>query len=294
MEILHFLTDPLSYGFMARALLAAIMVGVICPVVGTYMVLKGLSFFGDALAHSILPGVVLTFLFGWPLALGAMISALVAAFLIGVISQRSALQEDTAIGIVFAGAFALGVAMISTVSSYAVDLTHILFGDVLGVSTTDLWVMLVLGLLVLGAIVVFYKEFLVLTFDPVLALVLRLPATALRYLLLGVIALTVVTSLQTVGIALVLAMLVTPAATAQMLTRRLPPMMIVAALLGVFSNVSGLYISYYLNIASGPTMVLVATLIFGLVFLFAPGRGMIWRMTSNRGRSPAGAAPTSS
>ena len=230
MDILHLLTDPLAYGFMVRALLAAIMVGIICPVVGTYMVLKGLSFFGDALAHSILPGVVLTFLFGWPLALGAMISALVAAFLIGVISQRSTLQEDTAIGIVFAGAFALGVAMISTASNYAVDLTHILFGDVLGVSTTDLWVMLVLGLVVLGAIVAFYKEFLVLTFDPVLALVLRLPATALRYLLLGVIALTVVTSLQTVGIALVLAMLVTPAATAQLLTRRLPPMMMVATL----------------------------------------------------------------
>ena len=294
MEILHFVTDPLSYGFMARALLAAIMVGVICPVVGTYMVLKGLSFFGDALAHSILPGVVLTFLFGWPLALGAMISALVAAFLIGVISQRSSLQEDTAIGIVFAGAFALGVAMISTVSNYAVDLTHILFGDVLGVSVTDLWVMLVLGLVVIGVIVLFYKEFLVLTFDPVLALVLRLPATALRYLLLGVIALTVVTSLQTVGIALVLAMLVTPAATAQMLTRRLPSMMMVAAALGVFSNVTGLYVSYYLNIASGPTMVLVATLIFGLVFLFAPGRGMIWRVTSIGGRSPAGATPTSS
>ncbi|MCB0147032.1 MAG: metal ABC transporter permease [Caldilinea sp.] len=291
--MLHLLTDPLAYGFMVRALLAAIMVGIICPVVGTYMVLKGLSFFGDALAHSILPGVVLTFLFGWPLALGAMISALVAAFLIGVISQRSTLQEDTAIGIVFAGAFALGVAMISTASNYAVDLTHILFGDVLGVSTTDLWVMLVLGLVVLGAIVAFYKEFLVLTFDPVLALVLRLPATALRYLLLGVIALTVVTSLQTVGIALVLAMLVTPAATAQLLTRRLPPMMMVAALLGVFANVTGLYISYYLNIASGPTMVLVSTLIFGLVFLFAPGRGIIWRMTSNGGRSPAGASPTS-
>lgn len=294
MDILHLLTDPLTYGFMVRALLAAIMVGIICPVVGTYMVLKGLSFFGDALAHSILPGVVLTFLFGWPLALGAMISALVAAFLIGVISQRSTLQEDTAIGIVFAGAFALGVAMISTANNYAVDLTHILFGDVLGVSTTDLWVMLVLGLVVLGAIVAFYKEFLVLTFDPVLALVLRLPATALRYLLLGVIALTVVTSLQTVGIALVLAMLVTPAATAQLLTRRLPPMMMVAAMLGVFANVTGLYISYYLNIASGPTMVLVSTLIFGLVFLFAPGRGIIWRMTSNAGRSPAGASPTSS
>ena len=278
MELLQVLTEPLSYPFMMRALLAAIMVGILCPVVGAYMVLKGLSFFGDALAHAILPGVVLTFLLGWPMAIGALASALVAAFLIGIISQRSALQEDTAIGIVFAGAFALGVAMLSTVNNYAVDLTHILFGDVLGVSQTDLWVILALGAMVLGTIVILYKEFLVLTFDPVLALVLRLPATALRYLMLGLIALTVVTSLQTVGIALVLAMLVTPAATARILTRRLPAMMVVAAALGVTSNVTGLYISYYLNIASGPTMVLVATLLFALVFLFAPGRGMIWRL----------------
>jgi ABC-type Mn2+/Zn2+ transport system permease subunit len=277
MELVHFFTEPLSYPFMVRALMAAIMVGILCPIVGSYMVLKGLSFFGDALAHAILPGVVLTFLLGWPMAVGALISALLAAFLIGVISQRSALQEDTAIGIVFAGAFALGVAMLSTVSSYAVDLTHILFGDVLGVSQTDLWVILGLGVVVLAVIFFFYKEFLVLTFDPVLALVLRLPATTLRYLLLGVIALTVVTSLQTVGIALVLAMLVTPAATARMLTRRLPTMMMTAAAFGVFANVTGLYLSYYLNIASGPTMVLVATALFGLVFLFAPGRGMIWR-----------------
>ncbi|MFN3979633.1 MAG: metal ABC transporter permease [Caldilinea sp.] len=278
MELLQVLTEPLSYPFMVRALLAAIMVGVLCPVIGAYMVLKGLSFFGDALAHAILPGVVLTFLLGWPMAIGALASALIAAFLIGLISQRSTLKEDTAIGIVFAGAFALGVAMLSTVNNYAVDLTHILFGDVLGVSQNDLWVILALGTVVLGAILILYKEFLVLTFDPVLALVLRLPATALRYLMLGLIALTVVTSLQTVGIALVLAMLVTPAATARILTRRLPAMMAVAAALGVLSNVSGLYISYYLNIASGPTMVLVATLFFGLVFLFAPGRGMIWRI----------------
>ncbi|MFZ1771720.1 MAG: metal ABC transporter permease, partial [Caldilinea sp.] len=189
-----------------------------------------------------------------------------------------ALQEDTAIGIVFAGAFALGVALLSTVSSFAVDLTHILFGDVLGVSSADLWVMLALGVVVLGVIALFYKEFLVLTFDPMLALVLRLPATALRYLLLSMIALTVVTSLQTVGISLVLAMLVTPAATARMLTRRLPAMMALAAALGVVANVIGLYVSYYWNVASGPMMVLVSTLLFGLVFLFAPGRGMIWRM----------------
>lgn len=285
MDLLQLITEPLTYPFMVRALLAAMMVGILCPIVGAYMVLKGLSFFGDALAHAILPGVVITFLLGWPLAVGALTSALVAAVLIGVISQRSTLQEDTAIGIVFAGAFALGVALLSTVNSFAVDLTHILFGDVLGVSPADLWLILGLGVVVLGVVLVFYKEFLVLTFDPVLALVLRLPATLLRYLLLGMIALTVVTSLQTVGIALVLAMLVTPAATARMLTRRLPAMMAVAAALGVAANVTGLYLSYYLNIASGPTMVLVSTVVFGVVFLFAPGRGIVWR-TSPRLSAP--------
>jgi ABC-type Mn2+/Zn2+ transport system permease subunit len=282
MEILHWFTDPLTYDFMVRALLASVIVGILCPIVGSYMVLKGLSFFGDALSHAILPGVVLTFLLGWPLAVGALIAALAAAFLIGFISERSTVQEDTAIGIVFAGAFALGVALLSTLNSYAVDLTHILFGDVLAVSPADLLVMGVLALLVLTVVALFYKEFLVLTFDPMQALVLRLPTTALRYLLLGLIALTVVAALQTVGISLMLAMMVTPAATARLLTRRLPTMMAVGAGVGVFSNVTGLYISYYWNIASGPTMVLVATVVFALVFLVAPARGLLWRRANTR------------
>jgi ABC-type Mn2+/Zn2+ transport system permease subunit len=282
MAVLTWLTDPLSYDFMVRALLAAVIVGILCPVVGSYMVLKGLSFFGDALSHAILPGVVLTFLLDWPLAIGALIAALAAAFLIGFISERSAVQEDTAIGIVFAGAFALGVALLSTLSNYAVDLTHILFGDVLAVSPADLVVMGGLALLVLAVVALFYKEFLVLTFDPVQALVLRLPTTFLRYLLLGLIALTVVAALQTVGISLMLAMMVTPAATARLLTRRLPTMMAVGAGVGVFSNVTGLYISYYWNIASGPTMVLVATVVFALVFLVAPARGLLWRRANTR------------
>ena len=189
--------------------------------------------------------MVLTFLLDWPLAIGALIAALAAAFLIGFISERSAVKEDTAIGIVFAGAFALGVALLSTLSTYAVDLTHILFGDVLAVSPADLLVMGGLGLFVLTVVALFYKEFLVLTFDPMQALVLRLPTTFLRYLLLGLIALTVVAALQTVGISLMLAMMVTPAATARLLTRRLPAMMAVGAGVGVFSNVTGLYISYY-------------------------------------------------
>lgn len=287
MDALQWLWEPLSYGFMVRGLLAAIMVGVICPVIGCYMILRGMSFFGDALSHAILPGIVLTYLLSLPLALGALVAGITAALLIGAISQRGNVQEDTAIGIVFAGSFALGVALMSTVNGYAVDLSHILFGDVLGVTTRDLWLTFALGITVLVIVAAFYKELLVLTFDPALALVLRLPARFLRYLLFVLIAVTIVVSLQTVGISLMLAMLVTPAAAAQLLTRRLPAMMGVAALIGVTANVIGLYLSFYINIASGPAMVLVATALFALVFLFAPQHGILWRRTGKRQQQPA-------
>jgi manganese/iron transport system permease protein len=274
---MEWLIEPLGYGFMWRGLLASVMVGVICSVLGSYVILQGMAFFGDALAHAVLPGVVVAYLLAWPLAVGALVVGVLVALGIGALSQRGEVREDTAIGIIFAGSFALGVAMLSTVRSYAVDLAHILFGDVLGVSTNDLWVTFGLGGVVLLVIILFYKEFTLLAFDPTLAVVLRLPASFLRYLLLVLIAVTIVVSLQTVGIALVLAMLVTPAAAAQLLTRRLPTMMVTAAAIGAVSNVTGLYLSYYINVASGPAMVLVATLIFVLAFLFAPQRGMMWK-----------------
>src|SRR5262245_53734664 len=137
---MDWLLEPLSYGFMARGLLASLMVGVICSVLGSYVILQGMAFFGDALSHAILPGVVLAYLFAWPLTLGALIFGILVALGIGALSQRGEVREDTAIGIIFAGCFALGVALLSTVRSYAVDLAHILFGDVLGVSTSDLWI----------------------------------------------------------------------------------------------------------------------------------------------------------
>jgi manganese/iron transport system permease protein len=277
MDLIHWLLDPLAYPFMGRALVASLIVGVLCPVIGTYIILQGMAFFGDALSHAILPGVVVAFLLNWPLSVGALIVGVLAAVGIGLLSERGEIREDTAIGIVFAGSFALGIAMISTVRRYAVDLTHILFGNVLGIANRDLWLVGVLGLLILLTVIVLYKEFLVLAFDPTLAVVLRLPARFLRYLLLVLIALTIVVSLQTVGIALMLAMLVTPAAAAQLLTRRLPTMMLVAAGIGAFSNVTGLYLSFYYNVASGPAMVLTATAIFLIVFLFRPGRGYLWR-----------------
>ncbi|MCA9866928.1 MAG: metal ABC transporter permease [Anaerolineales bacterium] len=269
---MDFLLDPLQYDFIVRALLAAGIVGVVCSILGVYIVLRGMAFLGDAMAHTILPGVVAAFLLGWPLAVGALIMGVLTALGIGVLTERTALKEDTAIGVIFAGLFALGVAMLSLRGNYSIDLAHFLFGNLLGVSSGDLLLTAVLGAVVLVLIFLFYKEFLVISFDPVLAETLRLPTRFLNYLLLILIAVTIVVALQVVGVALMLAILVTPAATASFVTRRLPSMMIVSAVIGVFSGVVGVYASYYLNIPSGPAVVLTATLIFLLGLAVAAGR----------------------
>jgi manganese/iron transport system permease protein len=266
---------------MIRALVAAVMVGIVSAVVGSFIVLRGMAFLGDALSHAILPGLAIGYLvsggatdslFWW-----ALVTAIITSMGIGVISTNSEIKEDTAIGIVFAGMFALGVAMISTVRSYAVDLSHILFGNILGISESGLWLIALFGLLILGTIIAFYKELVVMAFDPVLGTTLRLPTTLLHYLLMVLIAATIVVSLQTVGVALMLAMLITPAATAYLLTRRLPAMMAVGALFGALSGISGLYTSFHAGVASGAAIVLISTLFFLLAFLFAPERGWVWR-----------------
>jgi ABC-type Mn2+/Zn2+ transport system permease subunit len=269
------LTQPLHYPFMLRGLLASVMVGTLCAVVGSFVVLRGMAFFGDALAHAILPGVAVAYLLGTNLFWGALVMALLTAVGIGYLSRRGQVKEDTAIGVIFAACFALGVALLSTVRSYTVDLTHILFGNVLGVSSQDVWLTAALGGIILLAVVLLYKELLVISFDPVLAATLHLPLTLLNYLLLILIALTVVVSLQTVGVALMVAMLVTPAATAYLLTRRLWQMMLVGAAIGAASSVIGLYLSFYVNIASGAAVVLVCTCFFILAFLFSPSRGVL-------------------
>jgi ABC-type Mn2+/Zn2+ transport system permease subunit len=264
--------EPLQYEFMQRGMIAAVLVGIVCAVVGTYVVLRGMAFFGDALAHTILPGIAIGYLitggardtlFWW--ALG---TAVIAALGIGAISKQAEIKEDTAIGIIFAGMFALGIALISTVRSYAVDLSHFLFGDVLGVSAQSLWLIIIFGAIVLLTIAAFYKEFLTLSFDPILAATLRMPVNLLNNLLLCLIAVTVAVSLQTVGVALMVAMLVTPAATAYLLTQRLPIMMALAAVFAGLAGVIGLYFSYYLSIASGAAIVLTATAFFLLAFLW--------------------------
>jgi manganese/iron transport system permease protein len=268
--MLELIVDPLAYPFMLRGIAAALMVGVVCALVGTYVVLRGMAFLGDALAHTILPGVAVGYIVGGgargPLFWWGLITAVLAALGIGAITKGARLKEDTAIGIIFAGMFALGVALISTMRSYAVDLAHFLFGDVLGVSSSDLWLTGLLSAAVALVIFLFYKEFLVLSFDPLLAATLRLPARWLEYLLLVLIAITIVVSLQTVGVALMVAMLVTPAATAYLLTRRMWVMMLLAAIIASFSGVVGLYLSFYASVASGAAIVLVCTAVFGLVW----------------------------
>lgn len=265
---MNLLLEPLVYQFMQRGLLASVIVGMLCAVMGTYVVLRGMAFLGDAMAHAILPGVAIAYIFKGDLLVGAGAAAIVVALTIGLFSKDGTVKEDTAIGIMFAAALSLGVALISSMQTYAVDLSHILFGNVLGVSSADLWMIVILSLVILLTVVLFFKQFLVISFDPVLAATLRLPAELLRNLMLVLLALTVVVSLQTVGVSLAAAMLVTPAATAYLLTRRLLPMMLVSALIGALSSVIGLYLSYYLNIVSGSTIVLTATAFFLLTFLW--------------------------
>lgn len=281
---MHWLTDPFALEFMQRALAASLIVGVLCSVLGCFVVLRAMAFLGDALAHAILPGVAIAYLLGVDLLLGALVAAVAVAIGIGVVSRRGAVKEDTAIGVLFAAALALGVVLISTVRSYATDLTHILFGNVLGVSAADLWLTGLLALAVLLTVVLLFKEFLLASFDPVLAHTLGRRPELLRFLMLVLLALTVVVSLQTVGVGLVAAMLVTPAATAYLLTRRLASMMLVAAAIGTASSVAGLYISYYLDVASGAAVAVSTTAAFVLAYLLAPRRGLLTQRAA-RGRA---------
>lgn len=283
----EWLLAPLQYQFMIRGLLAATTVGLVCGVLGSYVVLRGMAFFGDALAHAILPGVAIAYLINGgaqgSLFVGALVAGVGTALGIGAISKSGQIREDTAIGVLFAAMFALGVALISTVRNFSVDLTHFMFGNVLGVSPADLRLTAIFGGIVVLLVLAFYKEFLVISFDPVLAAILRLPAQFFRYLLLVMMAVTIVIALQTVGVGLMVAMLITPAATASLLTRRLPVMMGTAALIGAMSGIIGLYLSYYVSVASGAAVVLVSTAFFLLALFFAPGRGAAWRFARGRG-----------
>lgn len=282
--MIEWLTEPFTLEFMQRALAASLIVGVLCSVIGCFVVVRAMAFLGDALSHAILPGVAIAYLLGANLLLGALVAAVLVAIGIGLFSHRGSVKEDTAIGILFAAALALGVVLMSTVRSYATDLTHILFGNVLGVSAGDLWLTGLLALITLAVLLLFFKEFQLAAFDPVLAHMLGKRPEALRFTMLVLLALTIVVSLQTVGVGLVVAMLVTPAATAYLLTRRLATMMALSAALGSLASIVGLYAGYYLDIASGAAVVLAATAAFLTAYVAAPRRGVL---TRRLGRRPA-------
>ena len=286
MEIVNFLSEPLSYVFIQRGLLALVIVGGITAVVGCFVVVRGMAFFGDALAHAILPGVALSYTasggaVAGNLFLGGLGAGVVSALVIAWLTRNEELKEDSAIAIVFVTMFALGIAIISTQSSYAVDLTHILFGSINAISQDDLLIMTALAAVVLLAVLLLYKEFLLVSFDLSLARSLRLPVQLLKILLLVLIAVTIVASLQAVGIALMLALLTTPAATARLLVKRLHHMIVIASLIGIVSGVVGFYASYYLDIPSGACIVLTLSAIFGLVIALRSGMAQL----RERGRS---------
>jgi manganese/iron transport system permease protein len=270
--VIEFLVAPFEFGFMQRALVGGVLVAAICALVGTYVVLRGLAFVGDALAHAAFPGVVIAYLLKGNIYLGAMLFALATALGVGLVSRHGRVSHDTAIGILFAGAFALGVLLMSTIQGYTVDLFSFLFGNVLGISERELWLVAFLGGVVVLTIAVLYKELLLLSFDPTVAEAMGYPVQAFNYLLLGLIAVTIVISIQAVGIILVVALLVTPSATAYLLSQRFFRMMVLGVLLAALAAVVGLYLSYYLNVASGAAIVLVSTCLF---FLTLAGRRLL-------------------
>jgi manganese/iron transport system permease protein len=279
------LLAPLQYEFGARALLAAALVGLVCAVVGSYMVLRGLSFMGDAISHAAFPGVVMAYLFGGSLYLGGAIAAVATALGIGWVSRRARLRSDTIIGVLFAGMFGLGVAIYSAIPNYVGDLFGFLFGDVLGIGMSDLIGLAILGGIVLVVIWALWKEFLFATFDPLGAGASGLNVNALDYLFLGLIALTIVVSIQAVGIILVVAMLTTPAATAQLLTARFGRLIAIAIAIGIASGIAGIYVSFWLNLASGASIVLIQTATFLLALALGPRGGLLRRRPVERAAS---------
>ena len=290
------LTEPLELAFMQRAILASLIIALVGGVVGTFVVLKGLAFIGDALAHSAFAGVATAFVLGGNTYIGSVISGVVTALAIGFVSRRGKVSFDTAIGILFVGAFSFGIMLISASRSYTVDLFSFVFGDVLGVGWDDVRIIAALAVLVLVLVALFYRELLFTAYDPTMAAASGVPVAAVQYGQLALLALTTVIAIKVVGIVLVVAMLVTPAATAQLLVRRVPAMMAVGAVCGMIAAVAGLYVSYYANVAAGASIVLVATCMFLLALLFSPRRGLVaaWRRQARVRRTADGALATPS
>ena len=285
--MIDYIAGPFQYSFMVRALIVSVLVGVMCPVLGAYVITRGRAFMGDALAHSVLPGMVVAFLLGISPFFAAVPTGIAIALLMGSVSRHTGISEDTSIGIVFAGMFALGLVMLSRATNVNVNIEDLLLGQVLGVSQTDVYVSLGLAALVLVGLYMFHQQLMYTTFDPVGAMVVGIRTSLVEYVLLTLLALVIVIGIQAAGIVLVMAMLITPAATAYLLARRFVGVMFVGALIGAASAVAGLYLSFHADLPSGPAMALVATGAFGI----AAALKKVWPLTRTfRSAASVGAA----
>ncbi len=290
MEIItKYITEPFQYEFIQRALIASLMVGISCGLIGTYIMLRRLSLIGDALAHAVLPGVVIGFMVAGKSALSLFIGALAAgiltSILISFVERNSKIKEDTSIGIIFTGAFALGILLVSQLKQVHIDLSSYLFGDVLGVSDSDLLLSSIITVIIIISVVLFYKQLLVTSFDPTMAHIIGISTAVVHYFLMTLLSMSIVAGLQSVGVILIIAMLITPPATSFLLTDKLKRLLLLSCFFGVMSSIIGLYLSYHFNFASGASIVLVSVFFFSMAFLFSPKEGIVIKSLRRRNNS---------
>lgn len=272
----QFLSGLSNYSFLQNALITSIVVGITSGIIGSFITLKGMSLIGDAISHAVLPGVAISYMLGINYFYGAVVAGLLTAFGINIVNHNSRIKADSAMGIVFSAFFALGIILMTKAQS-AIDLSSILFGNVLTVSATNRKITLIIGIIVIVSVLLFYKELLITTFDPTMAKAYGLPVELINYALMILLTLVSVASLQTVGVILVVALLITPASTAYLLTDSLPKMILLSAFFGAISSIIGLYFSFVYNLPSGAIIVLAAATLFLLAFLFSPKQGLVWQ-----------------
>jgi manganese/iron transport system permease protein len=279
--MLNWLLEPLGLEFMRHAIAISILIGILCPIVGSYLIVQRMALLGDVIAHCVLPGLSISFFLGIDILIGAFGSGILGSFMIAWIRSQSRIKVDSAMALTFSSFFALGVMLISVLKT-KLDLDSFLFGDILGVTLIDIQRTLVITVLILVAIRLFYKELLFYTFDPTGAQAMGLPVNVIYLGFMAAITLTIIASMQAVGVILVIALLIGPALTAYLMVKELHHMMGLGALIGVFVSLSGVYLSYYHNLPSGPAIVLVSSALFLLVLLFSPSQGILIRPSQNR------------
>ena len=279
--MLNFLLEPLSFGFMRDALLIATSLGILCSVVGSYLIVQRQGILGDVIAHSVLPGIAIALFFGFDIFLGAFVCGTFSTFVITWIESQSRVKVDAAMALVFSGFLALGIMLISVLES-KVDLHHFLFGNILGVTTEDVWRTLIITVVTLVLVNCCYKELLFYTFDPLGAQVSGLPINIIKFGLTAAITLTIIASMQAVGVVLVISLLIGPGVTAYLLVKELHQMMFLGSIIGIVGSVGGLYISYYQNVPSGASIVLFICGLFLLTLLFSPSQGILTRPNRNK------------